>query len=103
MLMMVAQARIFTETYDDDAKKMFYYNFQTEEAVWEVPKTGYVPGDGVMKQQASMHQSESQRSRVPIMYDRTNNYLNRYTKQNGTMVLSNGRHLSKKDIPMVIT
>ena len=45
MLMMVAQARLFMENYDDDAQKMFYYNFATEEALWEVPKTGYVPGD----------------------------------------------------------
>ena len=38
--MMVAQARLFVENYDDDAQKMFYYNFSTDESLWDIPKTG---------------------------------------------------------------
>merc|ERR1711937_298447 len=63
MLAMVGQARLFTEHYDEEKQRLFYYNFSTEEALWDPPKTGY-------------------------------------TKQNGTMVLSNGQEILKKDIPM---
>eukprot|EP00941_MAST-03F_sp_MAST-3F-sp1_P002807 g2807.t1 len=43
---MVVDARAWVEYFDNDAGKLFYFNAQTEEALWEPPPTGYTRQDG---------------------------------------------------------
>ena len=44
---MVEEARYYKETWDDDNQQHFYFNEDTQEALWEVPPSGYVKKDGV--------------------------------------------------------
>ena len=43
---MVRLARMHQEMWDEDNETYFYFNQQTEEAVWEPPRTGYTKVDG---------------------------------------------------------
>ncbi len=40
------QSRNWAEYWDSDRNRYFYYNSQTEDAVWEPPSAGYIKADG---------------------------------------------------------
>ena len=43
---MMNDARLWTETWSEDANTWFYHNSQTDEALWEPPPGGYTKADG---------------------------------------------------------
>jgi len=43
---MMTDARLWTETWSEDANTWFYHNSQTDEALWEPPTGGYTKADG---------------------------------------------------------
>jgi len=46
MLLMVGQAKQYTQYMDDGVGKMFYHNAATDESLWEPPASGYISTTG---------------------------------------------------------
>eukprot|EP00903_Cladosiphon_okamuranus_P016579 g15293.t1 len=44
----ISDARLWTETWSEDAQMWFYHNASTGEALWEPPSTGYTKHDGAL-------------------------------------------------------
>ncbi|CAM9895447.1 unnamed protein product, partial [Scytosiphon promiscuus] len=44
----ISDARLWTETWSEDAQMWFYHNATTGEALWEPPSTGYTKNDGAL-------------------------------------------------------
>ena len=47
LLLLVGQAKLYTQYYDDSVGQMFYHNASTDESLWEPPASGYISKDGV--------------------------------------------------------
>jgi len=47
LVLLVGQARMYTQYFDDSVGKMFYHNSMNDKSLWEPPATGYISTDGV--------------------------------------------------------